>query len=157
MNSFGQLVTNEILFVQPRNPADEVWTGYRLGADSVKRKLGIDMGMVNTQFSSFDFKLNRFDKVLSVPVPTDVKNDKMDKGDLYSMLEAFKTDVDSLGTKYNKLNLATYMAQLREIKLPEEIALMKKAIEITCKGQTELMRALKPGMKEFQGEAIMEY
>jgi Xaa-Pro aminopeptidase len=157
MNAFGQTVTNEILFVQPRNKTDEAWTGYRLGADSVKSKLKIDMGLANTQFNSFDFRLKKFDKVLSFPVPADVKDDKNDRGDLYSMLQTFKSDTDSLGSKYNKINLAMYMAQLREIKLPEEIALMKKAIEITCKGQMELMRALKPGMKEFQGEAIMEY
>jgi Xaa-Pro aminopeptidase len=95
--------------------------------------------------------------VLSLPLPTDVKDDKTDRGDLYNMVQAFSGDIDSLGNKYNKLNLPMYMAQLREIKLPEEIALMKKAIEITCKGQTELMRALKQGMKEFQAEAIMEY
>ncbi|MFI5204575.1 MAG: aminopeptidase P N-terminal domain-containing protein, partial [Flavobacteriales bacterium] len=108
MNSFGKVVTNEILFVQPRNPADEVWTGYRLGADSVKRKLKIDMGVVNNQFSTFDFRLNRYDKVLTLSLPTDVKDDKSDRGDLYSMVQSLKGDVDSLGTKYNKLNLAMY-------------------------------------------------
>ena len=49
------------------------------------------------------------------------------------------------------------MASLRQIKSEEEITLLKKAANITCDAQIELMKALKPGMKEYQSEAIIEY
>jgi len=48
------------------------------------------------------------------------------------------------------------MAQLREIKSEEELVLLRKAISITCDAQNELMKVLKPGMKEYQAEAVVE-
>jgi Xaa-Pro aminopeptidase len=46
---------------------------------------------------------------------------------------------------------------LRGIKLPEEIALIQKAASISVLGHNDVMRAIKPGMKEYQAQAIMEY
>jgi Xaa-Pro aminopeptidase len=49
------------------------------------------------------------------------------------------------------------MSKLREVKEEEELILLKRAIEITCDAQTELLKAIKPGMKEYQSEAIVEF
>ena len=49
------------------------------------------------------------------------------------------------------------IAKLREIKLKEELDLMRKAINITCDGIKEAMKALEPGMGEYDVEAIVEY
>ena len=49
-----------------------------------------------------------------------------------------------------------WMDQLREIKTEEEMILMRKAISITCDAQNELMKVLKPDMKEYQAEAVVE-
>ena len=49
-----------------------------------------------------------------------------------------------------------WMDQLREIKTEEEMTLMRKAISITCEAQNELMKVLKPEMKEYQAEAVVE-
>ncbi|GIR59351.1 MAG: hypothetical protein CM15mP65_19320 [Crocinitomicaceae bacterium] len=49
-----------------------------------------------------------------------------------------------------------WMDQLREIKTEEEMILMRKAISITCDAQNELMKVLKPEMKEYQAEAVVE-
>ena len=48
------------------------------------------------------------------------------------------------------------MAKLREIKTKEEMYLLRKAISITCDAQSELMKVLKPEMKEYQAEAVVE-
>ena len=48
------------------------------------------------------------------------------------------------------------MAKLREVKTKEELVLLRKAISITCDAQNELMKVLKPDMKEFQAEAVVE-
>jgi Xaa-Pro aminopeptidase len=156
-NSYGEVITNEIVFVQPRDSSDEKWTGKRLGAAGVKEKLGIETAFENTQFADFELHYNKFDKIFSMAIPDDVRDDKLDRGDLASMLKYFKRDVDSLGKKLNKFELSTYMAQLREIKTKEELYLLRQAITITCNAITQLMKTLKPGMKEYQGEAIVEY
>ena len=49
------------------------------------------------------------------------------------------------------------MAKLREVKLPEELTLMRKAISITCEAENELMKAAHPGMTEYQSEAVVEF
>jgi Xaa-Pro aminopeptidase len=46
---------------------------------------------------------------------------------------------------------------LREIKTKEELDLMRKAISFTCDGIKEAMKALEPGMGEYDVEAIVEY
>lgn len=156
-NAYGEVITNEIIFVQPRDSSDEKWTGKRLGADGAKAKLGIETTFDNTQFADFEWHYNKFDKIFSMAIPEDVRDDKLDRGDLASMLKYFKRDVDSLGKKLNKFELTTYMAQLREIKTNEEIYLLRQAVNITCDAITQLIKTLKPGMKEYQGEAIVEF
>ena len=47
------------------------------------------------------------------------------------------------------------MDQLREIKTEEEM-MRQKSHFITCDAQNELMKVLKPEMKEYQAEAVVE-
>ncbi|HRE96564.1 MAG TPA: M24 family metallopeptidase, partial [Flavobacteriales bacterium] len=65
--------------------------------------------------------------------------------------------VDPLKGKVNRYKLPEIMATLRQIKTAEEIILLRKAIDITCQAQMELMKTLRPGMKEYQTEAIVEF
>ncbi|MBL4657887.1 MAG: Xaa-Pro dipeptidase [Flavobacteriales bacterium] len=49
------------------------------------------------------------------------------------------------------------MASLREVKLDEEMVLLRKAIDITCNAQRNLMQKIKVGHAEYQAEALIEY
>lgn len=49
------------------------------------------------------------------------------------------------------------MAVLREEKQPEELVLLQKAIDMTCIGFSEMIKAVRPGMTEYQAQAINEY
>lgn len=156
-NAYGEIITNEIIFVQPRDTSDEKWTGKRLGSKGAREKMGIETAFDNTAFADFEMHYEKFDKVYAGSLFEDVKDDARDRGDLASMIRYFKRDVDSLGKKLNKFQLGIYMAELREKKTNEEVYLMRTAVEITCDGINTLMRTLKPGMKEYQGEAIVEF
>lgn len=46
---------------------------------------------------------------------------------------------------------------LREIKTPEELALLRKAVEISCIGQNEVMKAVRPDMSELEIQGLHEY
>ncbi|MGZ5285917.1 MAG: aminopeptidase P N-terminal domain-containing protein [Flavisolibacter sp.] len=46
---------------------------------------------------------------------------------------------------------------LREIKTPEELALIRKAVEISCRGQNEVMKAVHPDMSELEVQGLHEY
>jgi Xaa-Pro aminopeptidase len=151
----NNLTTNEILFLEKREKQNELWTGKRLGVDGAIKKLGIASALENESFLSFENEFERFEKILAFEEIDDVKNTH-EKGDLFSLLQAFK--VTTLGAKnIAHRDLQIIMASLRQIKSKEEIVLMRKAIEMTCDAQIELMKALKPEMKEYQSEAIVEY
>jgi Xaa-Pro aminopeptidase len=157
MNAFGEIITNELIFVEPKNEANEVWTGKVLGVDGAKENLGFEYPFSNKEFTTFKFDYKKFKKVLAMPFRDDIHDDKMNKGDLSSMMSVFKTDMESIGKNFNKLKLTQLMAELRQIKTDEEIALMRKAIDITCLGLDQLMQSLKPDMTEYQSEAVVEF
>jgi Xaa-Pro aminopeptidase len=46
---------------------------------------------------------------------------------------------------------------LRGIKSPEEIALLRKAINISAVGQVEAMKSIRPGMSEMQVQGLHEF
>src|SRR5690606_1767521 len=49
------------------------------------------------------------------------------------------------------------MAGLRQIKLEEELVLLKKAIRISAMGQREIMKAMHPGMSETEVQGVHEF
>ncbi len=46
---------------------------------------------------------------------------------------------------------------LRECKDPDEISLVRQAVDITRQGLEYVMKTLKPGMREYQAQAAFEY
>ncbi|TLF44485.1 aminopeptidase P N-terminal domain-containing protein [Maribacter aurantiacus] len=53
--------------------------------------------------------------------------------------------------------ISEIMATLRETKTPEELKLLKKAIEISAVGQIEVMKAMHPNMSETEIQGVHEY
>ncbi len=151
----NNLKTNEILFLQKKDKRDELWTGKRLGVEGAVLNLGLSTAMGNEKFLSFENDYESFDKLLVFEIIEDVKNTN-EKGDLYGLLQSFKLSTQN-STNIDTRNLKQIMASLRQIKSDEEIALLRKAVNMTCEAQIELMKALKPDMTEYQSEAIVEY
>ena len=50
-------------------------------------------------------------------------------------------------------DLEPLLAELRKVKSPGEVALLRKAIAITGEAQAEVVRSIRPGLYEFQVEA----
>ena len=53
--------------------------------------------------------------------------------------------------------LPTRLAEMREVKTPEEMKLLTKAIRISAIGQVEMMKAMKPEMSETEIQGIHEF
>lgn len=53
--------------------------------------------------------------------------------------------------------ISEIMATLRETKTPEELKLLKKAVEISAVGQMEVMKAMHPNMSETEIQGVHEY
>jgi len=60
----------------------------------------------------------------------------------------------SYGCKVNDHHLL--LARMREVKEPEELALMRKGIEHTAAGHARVLEVLRPGMREFELKDAVE-
>ena len=58
---------DEILYVQEKNPRAEMWTGYRLGVEGAKNKLGFDVALNGKEFLNTDIVFADFETVLHQP------------------------------------------------------------------------------------------
>jgi len=148
---------NEIIFIQPRDSAKELWTGRRLGEEGVQRILGFEKVLLNETLSSFNINFNSFDKLYYTLPMEDVRDNPVYRGDLYSLVMHFKQKAASVLNPENQLILQEMMAKLRQVKTTDELTLMINAIDFTCNAQRELMKALRPGMNEYEAEALIEY
>jgi len=147
--------SNEIIFVQSRDPKSEVWTGRRIGTDGVEKQLGIKPALVNDEFYKSGIDFGKFDKIYNSKLYNDIRDDAGESGDLYDLVQAYQKN--TLRQSPDVSGLELMMATLREIKLQDELILMRKAITMTCEAEIELMKALEPGMTEYQSEAIVEF
>jgi Xaa-Pro aminopeptidase len=160
---------NEIVFVQPRNERSEMWTGRRLGPTGVVDRLGLQLAFNNSEFSRYNIDFKKFDKILFIDFQNDVRDDQRDSSDLFDLIKQFKVKVGypdnnplTLVPEPGKPNLDTkaldgIMDRLRGIKTVEEIEMVKKAVRISCMGQIEVMKALKPGMSEREVQGLHEF
>jgi Xaa-Pro aminopeptidase len=161
---------DEIIFVQPRNEQAEMWTGRRLGNEGVKTRLGLDQAFNNKEFKKYNVDFKKFDQVLFFDFQNDVRNEQYDSADLYDLIEEFKVKAnypskenalsvnrEPAKNNLNMKDLDGIMASLRGIKTKEEMEMIRKAVTISCSGQVEVMKAMKPGMSEREIQGIHEY
>lgn len=74
-----------------------------------------------------------------------------DSNDLVAYKKKFST------LKWNPYLYNKLVASLREIKTPEEMALMRKTVSISAIAHAEVMKAIQPGMSEAELQGIQEY
>jgi len=158
---------NEIIFVRQHDALKELYDGERLGKEGAREKLKFKVTYEGPEFENFNLDFSKFDKVLFYDFFNDVR-DTNEPGDLYKLIEQFKQKV---GYKDKKLNVAiepeknnidvvtldALMKKLRGIKSPEEIELLRKAVNISTVGQLEVMKFIKPGMSEMQIHGLHEF
>jgi len=110
---------------------------------------------------------NRASVVQAVKRYLNVYGDLQDDEILTSFVEATNdvliTDIKkkvSMKLEANNLDsnvIAEIMSTLRETKTEEEMLLLKKAVEISAVGQTEVMKAMHPKMSETEIQGVHEY
>ncbi|WP_439881070.1 aminopeptidase P N-terminal domain-containing protein [Pontibacter sp. MBLB2868] len=60
-------------------------------------------------------------------------------------------------SKLDAHTLEKALTEMREIKTPEELQLLRKAVKISCLGQVEVMKAMRPDMSEMELQGIHEF
>ncbi len=137
------------LFVLPRQPSREVWTGARYGTDGATKLTGLPARVTDQLRPTLD-SLLRSEPTLYVVADMGEKDGPLtvDAQFIQGLTAATKTKVIELGD---------VVQQLRGNKSPAELALIRKADSVTVSAQLEAMRAIHPGMNEYEVQALIEY
>ena len=133
-----------VLFLPPRNPFQERWTGLRLGPDSTAARLTGIARVLPT---------DSLDPVLSALLARV-------RGPLYVPLDQATRDEprlrDLVFVGRDVRNLRPVVDSLRLVKDADELARMRKAIDISGLGHVAAMQAARPGAREYEIEAALE-
>lgn len=149
-------VTNEILFTQERDAHAELWNGRRLDLEEAKTKLSINTVLLNIDFEKNIPDLSTFESVL-VKFPTDINSSAGKIGTLNVMVRNLEDALEQKNVRANSAALLSILAFLREIKHPEELKLLQKAVDMTVEGLSEVIKCIEPGITEYQAQAVVEY
>ena len=80
----------ELFYIQKKNARAEMWNGYRLGVEGAKKELGFKNVFNGEEFVDLSIDFTKFDKVIFTDFKNDVRDNKRDKADLYSLIQQFK-------------------------------------------------------------------
>lgn len=156
--SLGGKTGTEFLFVQARNPQQELWTGKILGTEGVKARWGWENVFVNSSFDVKALPLGAIDTVFSFYQNESIlETYPRNRNALAAMAGQLDQWIKANGKTLSAARTVQIMSALRAIKTPEELALMEKAVSMSCAGHNAVMAAIRPGLTEYQAQAIMEY
>lgn len=142
-----------VLFVLPRDPKMETWTGLRAGVDAAQEKFGADQAFPITDLEKELPKLLADYEKVYYALGTDQK------------LDAFITDQSvkrrRMAPRGDKglnaiIDPMPILDQIRLIKSPQEIDCLQKAIDISAAGFDVAFKTANPGAYEYEVQAEME-
>ena len=140
------------MFVRPRDPDREIWDGPRFGVDGAKEHFGADEAFTIDKLADELPKLFQNKKRLYYRLGV---NRAMDD----KVLEAIdRTRARAkLGFTWpvEIIDPGTILHEMRLFKSKEDLAAMRKAADITAEAHIRAMGATKPGMKEYEVEAML--
>ena len=143
-----------ILFLRTRDRAQEIWTGKRLGVERAIEALQVDAAY---PIADLDERLPEYlcdAHVLYYDIGID---ESMDRRVLAAREQAHAITRRRGYAAASIASPCTVIDAMRLIKSPDEIATMRAAANITALGHRAAMRATRPGLFEYQIEALLEY
>jgi Xaa-Pro aminopeptidase len=150
----------EVIFIPPRDLENERWTGVQLApGEETAKVFGVEQVVANTDLWSklkeaaalpaFINAQGRSKMKLYTIAPRGVSNGRVRE---YEFVEKARQELPGVEI----VSVANIAGELRRIKSPAEIALLQKAIDITGEAQRDIAFNLKPGMNEYEVQAILE-
>lgn len=142
-----------LLFNQPKDKQQEIWTGNRLGQEAAVQQLGFDRA----------YTFQSLDEILP-PLLAEVSEVWMPLEDeaLYSRYLHWRRLVRHSQKRGASLpdrlmDLSSQLGEMRLIKQPEEITLLREAARISAQAHCRAMQVCRPGLYEFQLQAELEH
>ena len=141
--------TSSMLFVEERDPEQEVWSGRRTGVAETGRRTGLPT-RPSTQFASV------LDSLAGAGLPFFFAGESGGVG----VRSRDQQVMDAVRARHPGLRVtggAGLVERLRGRKSAAELALIRRAVEITVAAQREAMALIEPGTNEFEAQALIEY
>jgi Xaa-Pro aminopeptidase len=142
------------LFLRPRDRTAEIWTGKRVGVEGALAELGMDVAFPIEELAA---KLPDFLEGTSALHYSLGNNEPLDRIVLEAVKQARHRVRRGGKAPLSYVEPGTIVHELRLHKTPEEIAIMRRAAAATRAGHEAGMRATRPGLWEYELEAVIEY
>jgi Xaa-Pro aminopeptidase len=133
------------LFVADKEPAAEVWTGNRLGVEGARAATGMNTASASGLAAALRTTLKPSDTLL-------VANDTSSGDPVGELIQELRGGGRTLRVR----SVAQPIRRLRAIKSASELALIRKAAELTLIGFDAAVAATAPGRYEYELEAALK-
>ncbi len=139
-----------LLFCRSKNLEREIWDGYRIGPDAAAEQFGFDQAFPIESLAAELPKLIANQEALYVPLASDQRFDRS--------LRAWLDQVRTMGrsgssTPARSFDLRAILAEMRLIKDSSEVAIMRRAAQISAGAHVRAMQISRPGLHEYEIEA----
>jgi Xaa-Pro aminopeptidase len=143
-----------VMFVRPRDRAREIWDGARVGVEGAKERIGCDVayGIEELGRRLLELLVGRSRLIYGFGIDEDRDRE---------VIRAVR-QVQQLARRGKKAprvieDPMTALHEMRLLKSPGEIAAVRRAVEVSARGHIEGMRRTRPGLREYQLQAEIEY
>ena len=142
-----------VLFVNPRDREQEIWTGRRHGPDGAKAQFGPDAAF---SVEAIDEELPKLFDGADKLYYSIGHDDEMDRRILKMMRHHRTAPRAGIDGPDVLVEPAAILDELRIRKTAEEVSSLRRAADITAAAHREAMRAARPGLWEYQIQALIE-
>jgi len=143
------------LFVRPRDREKEIWTGRRAGVEGARETYGADEAFAVEEFQAKLTGLLDGARVLYYRLGGG--HAELDQAVINQLARMRMMGRRGVRPPQTIVDPGTLLHEMRLIKSEEEVALMRRSADIAAEGHREAMRAARPGMKEYEIDALIEY
>ncbi len=142
-----------ILFVRPKDKQAEIWNGKRVGVKDARKRYGADKAY---SIEKFGEKIGKYLEGAERLYYTLGSNEDVD-GEILSLFTGSVRSRIRSGQGLDTLvDPSPILSELRLIKNETELQRIQMATEITVAGHVAAMKAVKPGIYEYDLEALVE-
>jgi Xaa-Pro aminopeptidase len=142
------------LFVRPRDPERETWTGVRAGVEGARERYGADAAYLLEELDT--------EKLRELLWPADRiwyslgSDPDMDRRLIGWIRQWRQASGRSGKASTSVLDPAIVIDAMRLVKEPAEIELIRQACRLSARGHLRAIRAARPGMGEWELEALVD-
>src|SRR5437016_7964293 len=142
------------LFVRPRDPEREIWDGYRAGVEGAVRDYKADEAFA---VAEFDEKLAEIlDGPASLYYAFGNGSPELDTKIIRQLSLMRETNRKPLEPPQTIIDPTSIIHEMRVLKSEAEVEIMQRAADIAAEAHVAAMKAVRPGMKEYEVEALIE-